>query len=351
MASTGRALTFEEKKSRILDINTELKFKCIDAANPGNIKSARETFIDAVEKRRNDPTYIEQGGSSLCGPAAFLYCVAREKPDDFAHYALDLALEGKGSLGNLIVEPGSACLGTERLQIGQGTKAGTQGTKARTITPADWVTLASLRDSTGRVSSMDSVTSDLGGMTHPDALAGWFGGTGWFRDVRNEARIAGTHDPLRHLLGINSLPLSYVCLLINANIMTGGVVFRIPTHWVVLGDGAGKGGGSNGNDGSVIRIGMPGTTGTPVQHEIAERAFCLPDSPACVSSNDPRAARRAALEKGKLNFRVYSWGGNDYDYERAGRRGIKTVDFKHPGGLTVEKFLPAYFGYVTAAVK
>ncbi|MDR1424549.1 MAG: hypothetical protein LBI92_08095 [Azoarcus sp.] len=345
----------QNRKNQIMDLGKKLAFKCIDgdAKAPAAIKDAREQFIKAVEVRciindvENGPLKINQGDSSLCGPAAFMYCVAREKPDDFARYAFDLALTGTGSLGSLIVKPKQACLDAERLKVEKSWLS-----RERTITPADWVTLASLRDSTGPVSSMTRVTSDFGGMTHPDALAGWFRKTGWFRNVRNEARIGGHRDPLRHLLGINSLPLSYVCLLINANIMTRGVVFRMPTHWVVLGDGAGKGGGSNGNDGSVIRISTPGMTtldsrGRPImtvpkmeipfQYQIMERVSCLPDSPACAFNNDPTASKRAELEKGKLNFKVYTWGR------------IGTIDAYNPGNVTVEKFQAAYFGYVAAA--
>ncbi|MDR2451498.1 MAG: hypothetical protein LBE85_06945 [Candidatus Accumulibacter sp.] len=340
------ASAFDIKKNEILDINRKLAFACIDAAEPGNIKRARERFIKDVEKRRNNPTYIAQGGSSLCGAAAFMYCIAREKPDDFALYALDLALTGKGHLGGLEVTPGQTCRDSESLSI----DASFFFTQKRTIAPADWVTLASLRDSTGSLSAMPSVNSDLGGMTFPDALAGWFRGTGWFSAVRNNADILGFNDSLRHLLGINSLPLSYVCLLINASVMTGDLALRIPNHWVVLGDGAGQGGGSNGNDGSTIRIATPGAkildsrgrpvmivpkVETPYQHEIAPRVSCLPDSPACVAnSGDPRASRRAELEKGKLNFEVYSWAE------------IR----RHPADLTVEKFLTGYFGYVAATV-
>jgi hypothetical protein len=157
--------------------------------------------------------------------------------------------------------------------------------------------------------------------------------------VHNEARIVGYRDPLRHLLGINSLPRSYVCLLINANIMTGGLVFSMPNHWVVLGDGAGTGGGSNGNDGSVIRISTSSRgLETPLQPEIRERVSCLPDSPACAFNNDPTASRRVGLEKGKLNFKVYTWGG------------IDTIDAYNPGNVTVEKFQTGYYGYVTAAI-
>ncbi|MDR0702450.1 MAG: hypothetical protein LBF61_08615, partial [Azoarcus sp.] len=183
------------------------------------------------------------------------------------------------------------------------------------------------------------------------AMAGWFKETGWFSDVRS-ASIPGIDDPLHHLLSINSLPLGYVCLLINANILNGSSVFNIPNHWVVLGDGAGKGGGSNGNDGSIIRIGTPGAKTldsrgravmtatkreTHFQHEITYRPACVPaDSPNCLFNRlDPKASRRAELEKGTLDFKVYSW---------ARIRGL-------PAGLTVEKFLSAYFGYVAATVK
>ena len=117
----------------------------------------------------------------------------------------------------------------------------------RTITPVDWVALASLWDSANSFAAMKNV------------------------------------------------------------IMSNTWMGPIPNHWVVLGNGAG-GGGGNGNDGSVIRITTPGTKildsrgrpdmttlkmETPFQHNIPRRVSCLPDSPACVANNDPRAARKA----------------------------------------------------------
>ncbi|MDR1228674.1 MAG: hypothetical protein LBK55_06610 [Azoarcus sp.] len=336
---------FESKKKEVLDVNRKLAFKCIDAVDLNDIKRVREEFVKDVEKRRNTPKRIHQGDSSLCGPASFMYCVAREKPDEFADYALDLALTGEARLGGLKVAPGQACRDVEK----------PVGKKGLPVAPADWVTLASLRDSTGLFSSMDSARSDAGGMTFPIALAGWFKETGWFSEVRNNTALTrtGINDPLRHLLGINPLPLSYVCLLIDAAItQANGRAGNVPTHWVVLGDGAGTGGGSNGNDGTVIRITTPGmkmlnpsgsaTTiskkvETPYQHEIRERISCLPDSPACVANNDPMASRRAELEKGTLDFRVYTWGD------------IQPI--RRPAGLSVEEFLTGYFGYVAAKVK
>jgi hypothetical protein len=117
-----------------------------------------------------------------------MYCIAREKPDDFALYALDLALTGKGRLGGLEVAPGEGCRNSVSLQA-----------KERRIAPADWVTLASLRDSTGSLSA-----------------------------VYDNASITGFNDPLYHLPGINALPLSYVCPFIDINTMIGEWMGSIP---------------------------------------------------------------------------------------------------------------------------
>ena len=324
--------SIEDKKKLVLDVNTKLAFRCIDEdpAYRNDIKKAREVFVGDLENRRNDPKRINQNGASLCGPAAFLYCVAREKPDDFANYVLDLALDGTGRLGGLEVAPGKDCRNSVTLTVNPNDP------EERTIAPADWIPLASLRDNANKIADMESVNSDFAGITYPGALADWFGKTGWF-NVLNRATCmpGGFHDPLHHLLGINSLPRSYICLLINANIMLGGLMGPIPTHWVVLGDGAGKGGGSNGNDGSLIRIATPKMEPAH-QHDIMERISCLPDTPACLFKNDPRPARREELEKGKLTLRVYSWGR----IERIG----------YPWVIT-EKFLRAYYGYVAATVK
>ncbi|MDR3213434.1 MAG: hypothetical protein LBT71_05900, partial [Azoarcus sp.] len=61
-----------------------------------------------------------------------MYCIARENPDAYGEYVLDLAMTGEGRIGNLVVKPGTDCR-----------KAGPD---AKNIAPVDWVALASLRD-------------------------------------------------------------------------------------------------------------------------------------------------------------------------------------------------------------
>jgi hypothetical protein len=319
------ASAYEVKKNEFLNSTVPPAFSCIK-----NTRQDRDNFVDALDKRRKDPLLIHQQETSLCGPAAFMYCIAREKPDDYGIYVLDLAMTGKGRLGKLEAAPEAGC---RNASVGK-------------IAPVDWVALGGLRDSPG--ARLDKHDSQWSGMTRGATLAGWFKDTGWFEASNVTDFIPSRSRPLDDLLRINMLPAGYVCLLLNSKVLTGKpTTWNGATHWVVLGDGDGKGGGTNGNCGTRIRIQASNTiitdylhrkvmtcpiseTPTPVGNEVVTPAgFDIP------IIDEKKRKRKRELEQGKLDFLMYTWGGN------------RTVDKMHPN-LTVEEFLKYYFGYVSA---
>jgi len=100
-----------------------LKFKCI--TNRGN-------FAASLEGRSGNSNAIHQGGTPLCGPAAFMHCIAGDRPADYINYVLDLAETGTGRLGGLTVTPSSNCLNATFIETN----------------PVDWVALATYTSST-----------------------------------------------------------------------------------------------------------------------------------------------------------------------------------------------------------
>jgi len=54
-----------------------LAFKCIEDS-----AKARKEFAEALEARAKAPWKINQGGAPLCGPAAFMYCIAKDRPTE-----------------------------------------------------------------------------------------------------------------------------------------------------------------------------------------------------------------------------------------------------------------------------
>src|ERR1700676_4559569 len=77
---------------------------------------------------------IDQGASSLCGPAAVMFCVASRNPEMYVQYVTDLYDQGQAKFGTLPVTPSPLC---------------------RNYSPkmdaADWIALASLRDSDNKI--------------------------------------------------------------------------------------------------------------------------------------------------------------------------------------------------------
>src|SRR5690625_4337328 len=132
-----RHLTFSQLTERFERLRQmqQLAFHCLHHRNADN-------FIQQLDDRAKHPFAIRQGNTPLCGPAAFLFCVASAYPEAYKRYVLELALYGEARLGKLRVIPSEAC---RNAQPEHGV-----------IHPVDWVALASLRDSTNRLLSMRS---------------------------------------------------------------------------------------------------------------------------------------------------------------------------------------------------
>lgn len=189
-------------------------------------------FHVSLNKRVNEPQYINQSTTSLCGPAAFMYCVAKHQPEVYRRYVLDLAEHGKARIGQLEIIPSDAC----------------RRTKGVDIDPVDWIALASLRDSTNRMMSMSKGGNTAAGITTPGDLESWFDRCGLFHGTGNYTQ-AVTGSNLHTIIAANASHStgSFVCLLVRAAIISGvgnaGTKFRsnlpktasfTPDHWIVL---------------------------------------------------------------------------------------------------------------------
>jgi len=283
MPFNNRIEEFKQGRSR-------LAFACIND---------REAFANKLKDRAINAGLINQARTPLCGPAAFMHCIASKWPAEYVDYVLDLAEEGKGTLGKLIVEPRDDCL---------------NASLGNAIDPVDWVALASLRDSTNRSKPMDRTDAEFAGITLGGALAGWFKKTDWFSACSNSSGPLSSRS-FEHLLGINQRLNSHICLLIRSAIITTGTTFDIgykkphsgtpktltgfPDHWVVL-----KG-----------RINIDHKPAPP---------------PGILRGDDLNN-----LMHKQLDFRLWSWGENGSIRDR-----IHTI--------TPAQFQPYYYGYVSA---
>lgn len=180
-------------------------------------------IIKGARQRLEDPGKIQQGAASLCGPASLLFCLILNNPEAYAWYVTHLWSNGSAKIGSLDVKPGLALR--------------TYKPPADKISPIDWMTLASLRDSENAVLSYDSADVQVGGITIPATLSSWLSksGVGSGKNSTNLVLTKGKSDieEAERLRGASN----HVCLLINADMLktsTQNNKSIIPNHWVVL---------------------------------------------------------------------------------------------------------------------
>ena len=164
---------------------------------------------------------IAQRGSSLCGPAAVMFCVASRSPEMYVQYVMDLYDQGQAQFGTLTVKPGDAC----------------RNYKPKLIDPVDWIALASLRDSDNRYMSYAAVENEAAGITLPAKVAGWFRAAG-YRQIHNRTQVFGgmmqNDDEILQALSARRQGCD-VCLFINAKMLDSmDSMSLIPDHWIVL---------------------------------------------------------------------------------------------------------------------
>lgn len=187
-----------------------------------------------IQDRFSNLSYPSQSGASVCGPAAFFYCLQKDRPDVYAQAARELWRYGKTKIGDLEIEPSEGCRHPAGHFYGN-------------ISGLDWMTLAGLRDSENAVFSFDTLDSPVAGVTLWQTLSEWFEKAGYEKVFSNvgitQAGIQGVRDLNKY---INK---GYkVVTLINDGLLRGSQSesLTIPTHWIVW-----NGPVTQGNDGFV----------------------------------------------------------------------------------------------------
>jgi hypothetical protein len=185
-----------------------------------------QLYLSALA-RKQDPALINQSISSLCGPAALLFVVAKHWPALYFQFAVELYEYGTARINRLRITPGKGCRNFD---------------PSNKINAADWVTLAGIRDSENTLLEYSSASDEAAGITLPSTLAGWLERAG-FKSIRNETNLYLTkgENNLREAAKLRSEG-SEVCLFINASGIEDspsdrGFFSQLATtanHWVVL---------------------------------------------------------------------------------------------------------------------
>ena len=248
----------------------------------------KPALIQQLLKRVKEPWHINQASSSLCGPASFLYCVAKKSPGLYARYIVNLYETGVAKIGDLEIEPSDDC---RNYKI-----------PPKSIPEADWIGLASLRDSENTFQDYDDIGDALPGATFPGDVEDWFKAAN-FKPVLDETNLLFT-KPLSNLLAAHQAHSAWkkVFLYDRADSIDCGAKNQnnfIRYHLVVL--------------------------NSPIS--INEKSLNYLLSKGKEFDNDDDILSR------RIRLSVYTWGTDKW-----------TVAAK-----TVKDFLNGYYGYISAA--
>ena len=167
----------------------------------------------SVENRIQSPRRINQGPLNLCGPAAYLYLLAKNDPDGYAQVAIDLILNGKTSYNGLEFE-------AHPDMFNQVPMTYTIGNTTHVMDAADWLTMSSLRYAQNSAFWFTyNPAKELGAA----AMTTHWEMTSWVEDINNvkEETISGSTGVSKINDALNSG--KQILVLIDVNRFLSGV--------------------------------------------------------------------------------------------------------------------------------
>ncbi|MDC9605551.1 hypothetical protein [Xenorhabdus griffiniae] len=178
-----------------------------------------------IQDRLSKRTYPDQNGASLCGPAAFFYCLQMDRPDIYEQAARELWEHGRTKIGQLEIKPGDGC---------RHPKGSFYNQYGERISGLDWLTLASLRDSENTIMNYDEISDQVAGITMWEKLTEWFEKAGYEKVFDNISIFS--HSNVNDIINLNQyIKKGYrVVSLISAGMLdriTGDTSMK--NHWVV----------------------------------------------------------------------------------------------------------------------
>lgn len=177
-------------------------------------------------------TWPNQGQTSLCGPAAFMFCLVQDRPDMYVDMIINLWLGQTASLGAGPSNGGRNVNPSGKVQT--NTPAAVTG-QSGDINTVDWISMASLRNDSPDLNPFgdyDHPTDQFSAITRPTYLKGWFQAAGANCLWDNVSEILPTSD-WNELVELSAYTSGWVLMLVSMSLFTG----KAPTsknHWVVL---------------------------------------------------------------------------------------------------------------------
>lgn len=232
--ATTKIVTSDISKNNFeLALNRNRIFQCIDpGSKPGESKDpfSKAQIEAGLQSRLNEP-FPDQDFTSLCGPAAYFFCLINLSPLKYKLAVKQLWETGQTEIGELSIQPSeNGCRRVKNFYRSNGLPL---------IPPIDWITLASLRESENKALKLNDPAQEVAGITM------WSGMHDWFKKSGFKIEKEFSFKPLGYnhisVAGINRYAGNnyYVITLISASILDSGGSSGtniIPDHWIVWTD-------------------------------------------------------------------------------------------------------------------
>ena len=249
-----------ERSSNTVALNLKRNriFQCLDSGfKPGEDKDpfSKERIEAGLHSRLNEPL-PDQYVTSLCGPAAYFFCLINLSSSKYKIAVKQLWESGETTIGKLKIKPQpNGCRKVSSFHKKDGSAK---------IPPIDWITLASLRESENLTLLMHKPDLEIQGITTWNEIYKWFEKSG-FLIVKKFPFYATSYYP-SIICELNSYAKDhYIVTLINASLLSSGTssgLDLIPDHWIVWTDQLKK------TNGQPIKM-----TDDPYQTEVKLNAF------------------------------------------------------------------------------
>lgn len=195
----------------------------LDPFTKNNIKIELDTKKAASLLGPEGEYYPNQYYSMLCGPAAFYYCLMMDRYDVYEQLVWDLWHHGKAMLGSFLLQPSTSTMKVKDLF---------SGANYPRVSAIDWITMASLRDSSNNLLKYESVGDKVSAITLWGDIEKWMLNAGAQKIFSN---ISLYHSSLSDICKLNSLMRNdvHIVSLISAGMLQQGADVPFKDHWIV----------------------------------------------------------------------------------------------------------------------
>lgn len=218
-----------------LALNRKRIFQCVDpGCKPGEAKDpfSKAQIEAGLQSRLNEPL-PNQDQTSLCGPAAYFFCLINLSPSKYKLAVKQLWETGQTKIGELDIK--SSQDGCRRVKNFHKQLDGYPR-----IPPIDWITLASLRESENFKLKLNDPEQEVAGITPPMDLERWFRKSGFHVVASYPIKMGGyDRDFISDINSKYAGPDYYIVTLISASLLDSGSSSGtniFPDHWIVWTD-------------------------------------------------------------------------------------------------------------------